>query len=102
MIRRPPRSTLFPYTTLFRSDRTSIPPMKHAQHPNRCAPPYLRRPLIRAPASSPAEPPTPPLTCLADGCILWLKRDGCGELVAEIHLCEHGVAKPNPKSSDDE
>src|SRR5437764_6679177 len=23
MIRRPPRSTLFPYTTLFRSDRTS-------------------------------------------------------------------------------
>src|SRR2546422_3790557 len=27
MIRRPPRSTLFPYTTLFRSDRT-IPPDK--------------------------------------------------------------------------
>src|SRR2546429_5549446 len=24
MIRRPPRSTLFPYTTLFRSDRTAI------------------------------------------------------------------------------
>src|SRR3712207_7354396 len=24
MIRRPPRSTLFPYTTLFRSDRESI------------------------------------------------------------------------------
>src|SRR5947208_13508833 len=24
MIRRPPRSTLFPYTTLFRSDRISI------------------------------------------------------------------------------
>src|SRR2546430_12006452 len=26
MIRRPPRSTLFPYTTLFRSDATSTPP----------------------------------------------------------------------------
>src|SRR2546428_5617998 len=26
MIRRPPRSTLFPYTTLFRSKRTSTPP----------------------------------------------------------------------------
>src|SRR5437764_2168149 len=26
MIRRPPRSTLFPYTTLFRSSRTSTPP----------------------------------------------------------------------------
>src|SRR5258708_34133643 len=25
MIRRPPRSTLFPYTTLFRSPRTAIP-----------------------------------------------------------------------------
>src|SRR3712207_7726158 len=25
MIRRPPRSTLFPYTTLFRSDQTSEP-----------------------------------------------------------------------------
>src|SRR2546430_8030884 len=26
MIRRPPRSTLFPYTTLFRSSRTCVPP----------------------------------------------------------------------------
>src|SRR5688572_30912873 len=26
MLRRPPRSTLFPYTTLFRSPRTSSPP----------------------------------------------------------------------------
>src|SRR5256885_11723470 len=26
MIRRPPRSTLFPYTTLFRSDRTARTP----------------------------------------------------------------------------
>src|SRR2546428_9215182 len=31
MIRRPPRSTLFPYTTLFRSD---------AAHPGRRPPPY--------------------------------------------------------------
>src|SRR5256885_8005567 len=28
MIRRPPRSTLFPYTTLFRSD-SSLPPPPH-------------------------------------------------------------------------
>src|SRR3712207_8148466 len=26
MIRRPPRSTLFPYTTLFRSDPEAVPP----------------------------------------------------------------------------
>src|SRR2546430_10852240 len=33
MIRRPPRSTLFPYTTLFRS-------MKHIQEGGRTPPPY--------------------------------------------------------------
>src|SRR5438270_7648819 len=31
MIRRPPRSTLFPYTTLFRSPRPSIPMQLHPQ-----------------------------------------------------------------------
>src|SRR2546427_6986969 len=40
MIRRPPRSTLFPYTTLFRS-RPGSPP-----HPLRLLPPY-RLPPIR-------------------------------------------------------
>src|SRR3712207_8381090 len=30
MIRRPPRSTLFPYTTLFRSDYTDVRDMIHA------------------------------------------------------------------------
>src|SRR5438093_5560745 len=28
MIRRPPRSTLFPYTTLFRSSRSMLPPVR--------------------------------------------------------------------------
>src|SRR3989442_11631708 len=28
MIRRPPRSTLFPYTTLFRSRGSEVPPMR--------------------------------------------------------------------------
>src|SRR3989304_4408237 len=31
MIRRPPRSTLFPYTTLFRSARRSPPPGDHVE-----------------------------------------------------------------------
>src|SRR3712207_7348897 len=31
MIRRPPRSTLFPYTTLFRSPALSLPNMDEAQ-----------------------------------------------------------------------
>src|SRR5260370_24177071 len=41
MIRRPPRSTLFPYTTLFRSDRTntvvfttSLPPLPESRYRN--------------------------------------------------------------------
>src|SRR3712207_8933381 len=33
MIRRPPRSTLFPYTTLFRSPRGAAP----SRRPGRCA-----------------------------------------------------------------
>src|SRR2546425_5152054 len=32
MIRRPPRSTLFPYTTLFRSDRRARAPAGAARH----------------------------------------------------------------------
>src|SRR5690348_17806526 len=42
MIRRPPRSTLFPYTTLFRSPP---PPMPRA--PGRSIPPRPRRPRAR-------------------------------------------------------
>src|SRR5256885_3661333 len=41
MIRRPPRSTLFPYTTLFRSDFVNFtPPLK----------PFVNVPLPRPPA----------------------------------------------------
>src|SRR5277367_7010674 len=32
MIRRPPRSTLFPYTTLFRSRRASVAPNRYADY----------------------------------------------------------------------
>src|SRR2546427_5269574 len=52
MIRRPPRSTLFPYTTLFRSgrrpsascrsaisERQTFPYSNHVQHPVRCGSP---------------------------------------------------------------
>src|SRR5438477_3570502 len=42
MIRRPPRSTLFPYTTLFRSDRLPGLLAAHRQ-PGRAAPPAGRR-----------------------------------------------------------
>src|SRR2546430_8627090 len=39
MIRRPPRSTLFPYTTLFRSNSDSVNAAGISQHPWRYQPP---------------------------------------------------------------
>src|SRR2546426_3423525 len=39
MIRRPPRSTLFPYTTLFRSERDRDPPNLDDADPVRCVAP---------------------------------------------------------------
>src|SRR2546422_6725092 len=39
MIRRPPRSTLFPYTTLFRSPSARIARVAHFRHPDRGPPP---------------------------------------------------------------
>src|SRR5258705_10488889 len=41
MIRRPPRSTLFPYTTLFRSDGLSVAVWGWQQQHQRAAPPHL-------------------------------------------------------------
>src|SRR2546429_7768195 len=35
MIRRPPRSTLFPYTTLFRSEGLAVPPGEAAREEGR-------------------------------------------------------------------
>src|SRR5256885_9631615 len=56
MIRRPPRSTLFPYTTLFRSNRPGG---------SRCArkslgPSSLRHVSVTARSSSASRRPTPP------------------------------------------
>src|SRR3712207_7372157 len=47
MIRRPPRSTLFPYTTLFRSEDGGTVVMSAPANPFRCPPgPYERASLI--------------------------------------------------------
>src|SRR5207253_8574331 len=44
MIRRPPRSTLFPYTTLFRSERRRLGSNEAAQHDQLNAELCLERP----------------------------------------------------------
>src|SRR5260221_5865263 len=51
MIRRPPRSTLFPYTTLFRSPAPPVP--RGATSPS----PDVRREPTEAPTPSPVPPP---------------------------------------------
>src|SRR5256885_7383049 len=59
MIRRPPRSTLFPYTTLFRSAPAQAPPWEHPPPEARAtltAPP--RPDLLDAQAASAAGPRT--------------------------------------------
>src|SRR2546430_12457189 len=51
MIRRPPRSTLFPYTTLFRSERAAQPPVggddneRNSPDPGNSRLPQERKPL---------------------------------------------------------
>src|SRR3712207_7443536 len=58
MIRRPPRSTLFPYTTLFRSgDRDRAPA---AAQPDRLRGPHAQAPLARRAARRAAEPDRDP------------------------------------------
>src|SRR3712207_8214193 len=48
MIRRPPRSTLFPYTTLFRSGRQRLARREPALRPARAAPAAGREERVRA------------------------------------------------------
>src|SRR2546430_5677046 len=56
MIRRPPRSTLFPYTTLFRSGSADCPrrPRSSPARPPPPAAPFAPEP------PDPPEPPEPP------------------------------------------
>src|SRR3712207_7848572 len=71
MIRRPPRSTLFPYTTLFRSCRTP-----------RRRPPRQRRPLCRCCARSSAVTPARRLDAGA------VRLDAADVLRSEEHTSE--------------
>src|SRR3712207_7344317 len=61
MIRRPPRSTLFPYTTLFRSGQRRVPDREaedRAPHRHRRAAPR-RVPLVGQRARAGRDPPPP-------------------------------------------
>src|SRR5687768_18109355 len=75
MIRRPPRSTLFPYTTLFRSGHVPLRPRRAARVPSRRR--ALRR---RRPARS---------------------EEHTSELQSRLHLvCRLLLEKKNKKTSE--
>src|SRR3712207_8803570 len=60
MIRRPPRSTLFPYTTLFRSTPPSCRHRLRKRCSQTCLPRTMRaRDAYEAPASPPSPTPDP-------------------------------------------
>src|SRR2546425_13209431 len=54
MIRRPPRSTLFPYTTLFRSDRCLQHVLPRARGAGRAERTLRRRPAVAGDARRPS------------------------------------------------
>src|SRR5687768_18029977 len=78
MIRRPPRSTLFPYTALFRSP----PPGGHGADPGDRRPGAdHRRPRPGSPVRHPGEPHL-------GGVVAWLTRseEHTSELQSRLHL----------------
>src|SRR3712207_7635214 len=60
MIRRPPRSTLFPYTTLFRSAMSAPPFLRGTYLPTRRAKSTARRRASRWSRRQASPPPTSP------------------------------------------
>src|SRR5689334_23424701 len=75
MIRRPPRSTLFPYTTLFRSNtQTPVPLDVTMMEPSRRETKYILQP----PQTLPFE--------AAGGYILLRSEEHTSELQSQFHL----------------
>src|SRR3712207_8562552 len=62
MIRRPPRSTLFPYTTLFRSDQGPPPAVRRRadRGGQRHGPAHPRRRRVQRPRAQDADPAVRP------------------------------------------
>src|SRR2546426_5651743 len=78
MIRRPPRSTLFPYTTLFRSRSYTGKPCK-----------YRRRqssPISTAPRRTHSRPPTIRLRREATSCSVARSEEHTSELQSPCNL----------------
>src|SRR2546429_7175029 len=82
MIRRPPRSTLFPYTTLFRSQRADARDVARAATKDRAA----KRAALRAQtSSSPGVQPTQPIT-ETNVPVIGRSEEHTSELQSRLHL----------------
>src|SRR2546425_6227466 len=88
MIRRPPRSTLFPYTTLFRSPSTPSARASSRRPPPFAPPPSSPRPFSRS------EEHTSELQSLA-----YLV---CRLLLEKKNERQHGVGTPDAAESPDQ
>src|SRR2546427_10247444 len=87
MIRRPPRSTLFPYTTLFRSAATLL----------------LPSPVFPLPAAGPAraeEPSSIPIQPYAIGELQQVKRRLLGYALGEVSHIESVMADERKRSEE--
>ena len=101
MIRRPPRSTLFPYTTLFRSSMHPGAPARGRRGPGPGPAPRPHRrlgqpaPRRRAdPAAGPARPPSPAPTSASTPLDSIVEKNGIDLEDMMIKFCDwHNYAK---------
>src|SRR5689334_24364936 len=80
MIRRPPRSTLFPYTTLFRSPRAAASGFRSG-HLRRTGP-CTRRRVLRGRAARPRRGPC----CRRSRAVAARSEEHTSELQSQFHL----------------
>src|SRR2546422_4515270 len=88
MIRRPPRSTLFPYTTLFRSPRSRLPPSKRGRS----------RPRLPRRRADSALLPTLPHPGGRDGFLR--SEEHTSELQSRLHLVCRLLLEKKKKGED--
>src|SRR5438093_6470574 len=95
MIRRPPRSTLFPYTTLFRSVQSQAAPVVPAAP----SAPVAAASMAPAPAAARSEEHTSELQSLTNlVCRLLLEKKKKKRIIIRTPPTRNDTAKPNPSA----
>src|SRR3712207_8789122 len=99
MIRRPPRSTLFPYTTLFRSDPPSRPSRAYPRHRRPAVEPS-RRWRVHLPVRPWRERASPALlVCVPKVSVITRSEEHTSELQSRQYLvCRLLLEKKNEQS----